>query len=272
MMKNILKLMIPCLAAVAVLASCNDEMDDKSVIDAKYVVATKPTVSLSSLKAVSFSKLSAEATVSDTLQVSEVGVQFSATQDFSGTVTSVANDKLATAFTAALSNCTELTTYYARSYAVLGDGSMVVSETQTVTTPASPSYDLNGTYTCTQYGMGDDGNFAVDGDPYEVTVAFAEGSTTAVTLTNLFGGGKTVTGTYDAKAGTVTVPTNQVVMVHQKYGDVQMKAQNDDASAYIDQVTFTFTSKGGLLKSSLWSAEAAAGSFGVYYVSMTHND
>ena len=61
-------------------------------------------------------------------------------------------------------------------------------------------------------------------------------------------------------------------MVHQKYGDVQMKAQNEDASGYIDQVTFTFTSKGGLLKSSLWSAEAAAGSFGVYYVSMTHND
>ena len=155
---------------------------------------------------------------------------------------------------------TEATTYYIRCYAYTVGGTKV-SEVTTVTTPAAPVYDLNGTYTAVDYSTDDDSA----GDAYEVTVEFVNGSTTDIKITNLWDGGKTIDAVYDPASGKISIPAQQLIFVHDKYGDVWMEDVNGTNS-----INGQFTAKGGFLNINAYNAVCGAGSFGGQYVKMNH--
>lgn len=242
------------------LTACYDEMDDKANIDAKYVLANTPSVAMSSAAADDYSSATVSATVSSTEGVLETGFMVAGSSDFAGAKTHIAES--ATSISVSLSGLTDMTTYHVKAYAYLADGRIVYSEPTTFTTPEAPTYELAGTYTAIEYDAetGDAGS-------YEVTV---EVNGTDVKITNLWDGGMTVTGTYDTETQTVTIPTGQLIYVHASYGNVLMNAVNDAISGYTKAVICKFTPKGGFLKTSIWAAECSAGTFGFYYVNMSH--
>ena len=97
-MKNILKVMIPCLAAVFALASCNDTMDDKAVIDAQYAKTATATVSLTSATAIDFQSVNAKGALTATDEVIENGIQLSKDANFASDIITVSDTIVSASF------------------------------------------------------------------------------------------------------------------------------------------------------------------------------
>ena len=155
-MKNIFKLMIPCLAVAFALTSCDKTMDDKASIDAQYAKASPATVSLGSVSAVDFQSITAAATVGSEAQVIEEGIQICSSADFASGITSVPNDTVEASFSIDVAGLAEQTTYYVRAYAVTRTAGTIVTEPQTVTTPKAPIFPLEGVYVATEWDVEDD--------------------------------------------------------------------------------------------------------------------
>ncbi len=267
-MKNILKLMTPCLAVVFALTSCNDTMDDKSSIDAQFAKEATSTVTLSSAQAVDFQSISASAAVTDLGEVIEEGIQISADAAFTNP-TSVANEEVAASFTCTIAPVAEQTTYYVRAYIATKASGIIVTEAKTVTTPAAPIFPVAGEYVATEYDNNDDGEW-VAAAQYDMTIAQDAEDPTIVYISNLWEGGMTVQGQYDESTGEIIVPNLQTIYVHASYGDVWLRGVNSEVTAYTPYVTFQFTALGGKMVSSPMGAICAAGAFGYFYVTMEH--
>ncbi len=261
-MKNIFKTLIPCLVLAMGFTSCYDEMDDKASIDAKYALANTPTVAVSAATANDHSSATLTASISSIEGVVESGFMVAGNSDFSDAKAYIVEN--ATSISVDVTGLVELTTYNVKAYAFLSDGRLVYSAPTTFTTLEAPSYELAGTYTAVDYDA-ETGETA--SEAYEITV---EVNGSEAKITNIWDGGETVVGTYDAETNTVTVPTQQLIYVHASYGDVLMVAVNDAISAYTSDVVFQFTPKGGSLVSSNWGAVCSAGSFGYFYIEMAH--
>lgn len=268
-MKNILKLMIPCLAVAFTLSSCNDTMDDKAEIDAKYEKASTAAVALTSATAEDFQSMSATASVTNPAETIEVGVQLSTNSDFASDVITVANDTTEASFSVSASGLTEQTTYYVRAYAVTRTAGIIVSPSQTITTPKAPIFPLDGVYTATEWDLNDDDEWENAGQ-YEIKFEFDAEDPTIVNITNIWDGGMTVQGQYNEAKGTITVPNMQVIYVHPSYGDVWIRGVNSAVSAYTSAVTFQFTALGGKMESTPMAAQCGAGNFGYFYLTMEH--
>lgn len=268
-MKNIFKYMIPCVAVAFALTSCDSTMDDKASIDAQYEKATSATVSLSSAAAADFQAITATVAVSGESEVIEEGIQICADASFAAGVTTVANDTVVSSFSISASGLAEQTTYYVRAYAATKTAGTIVTESQAVTTPKAPIFPLEGVYTATEWGFNDDESWSADSQ-YEITVEFDADDPTIVKITNIWDGGMTVLGQYDEATGTITVPNEQIIYVHDTYGDVWIQGVNADVSDYTSAVTFTFTALGGKMESTPMGALCGAGPFGYFKLTMEH--
>ena len=165
---------------------------------------------------------------------------------------------------------TELTTYYVRAYAVTKTAGTIVSDVQSVTTPKAPIFPIDGMYIATEWDYNQDTGEWDNGGQYEMAVTFDESDPTIVNITNIWDGGMTIQGQYDAAKGIVLVPNMQVIYVHAKYGDVWIRGVNSAVTAYTSAVQFKFTALGGKMESTPMGAICAAGSFGYFYVTMEH--
>jgi hypothetical protein len=269
-MKKIFKYMIPCLAVAFSLTSCNDTMDDKAVIDAKYEVLDNPTFAMSSAAASTYESATLTGTVASGLEnVQEVGFQVSTDAQFTE-FTVYPADEVAPTFTVDINGLEERTTYYARSYVYTKNGQILLSDAVTFTTPKAPIYSIDGTYTVVETDV-KTGN---TGDPYEMTVTFDETNPAKVYIYNIWGGGETVIGQYNASTNTILVPANQNIYYYPGYGYVIARSVNDAFTAYVNATTFKFTPLGGTMVSGIMEAylPAASYSFGFFTLSMKHND
>ena len=302
-MKNIFKLMIPCLAVAFSLTSCNDTMDDKAVIDAKYEKPSTATISLASATAVDFQTINATGTVSgidvqmvcpscgysaatapakcptcgteedkfvEVSNVAEFGIQISKSEDFSGEVKTFAGDFDSPSFDITASGLEELTTYYVRSYVATSTAGILVSEVKSVTTPKAPIFSIDGEYVATEWDYNQDTDEWENGGQYEITITPDADDPTILNISNIWNGGMTVQGQYDAAKGIVTVPNMQVINVHDKYGDVWIRGVNSAVTGYTSAVQFQFTALGGKMQSTPMGAICAAGAFGYFYLTMEH--
>lgn len=270
-MKNIFKLMIPCMAFAFSLTSCDKTMDDKASIDAQYERATSATVSLSGVSAVDFQTVTATANVGSESEVIEEGIQLCKSADFTSGITSISNDTVEASFSIDFAGLAELTTYYVRAYAMTRTAGLIVTEPQSVTTPKAPIFPLDGTYTVTEWDVEDDyETWTPAEETYEMTITFDEADPTIVNITNIWGGGMTVQGQYDAETGIITVPNMQIIYVHNTYGDVWLRGIDLDEGVYTDCVYFQFTALGGKMVSTSMAAQCAAGDFGYFYLTMEH--
>ena len=269
-MKNIFKYIIPCLAMAFAFASCDDTMDDKSVIDSQYESQFKTaTISISSLTAPAFNTINVACAVGDANDVAEQGIQISTTDNFDN-ASYMVNDTVEAAFSMDVDGLDELSTYYVRAYAMSKNGNVVYSNSQSITTPEAPTIPIEGVYTATEIDRDDAGNWK-PADRYKMLIEFEEGSTEIVNITNIWNGGMTVQGVYDEAKGTITVPNYLVIYNHATYGEVWIQGVNQAVSAYTSSVTFTYNKKGGLMVSTPMGAICAAGAFGFFYLEMQHD-
>lgn len=265
-MKNIFKLMIPCLAVAFALTSCDSTMDDKASIDAQYEKASPATIALASVTAADFQTISASATVGSESQVIEEGFQICTSPDFASNITSIPNDTVEASYSFDVAGLAEQTTYYVRAYAVTRTAGTIVTEPQSVTTPKAPIFPLDGTYLATEW----DAETGEAAGQYPIEITFDEADPTIVNITNIWGGEMTVQGQYDEESGIITVPNMQVIYVHGTYGDVWIRGLWGDLSDYSDAVYFQFTALGGKMESTPMAAQCSAGDFAWFYLTMEH--
>ena len=303
-MKNIFKLMIPCLAVAFSLTSCNDTMDDKASIDAQFVKPTTASITLASATAADFQSVNATGSLSgleskmvcpncgysadaapakcptcetaDSLfvtvgNVSEFGIQVSKNQDFSGTVKTIVGDFGALNYDLTATGLEESTTYFVRAYAATTTAGILVSEAKSVTTPKAPIFPLDGVYSTIEWDFNQDtGEWEAAEAPYDITIEFDAEDPTLVNITNIWDGGMTVQGQYNAETGVITVPNMQIIYVHATYGDVWIRGVNSAVTGYTSAVQFQFTALGGKMQSTPMGAICAAGAFGYFYLTMEH--
>lgn len=265
-MKNIFKWMIPCLAVAFALTSCDSTMDDKATIDAKYEKASSATVALGSVSAVDFQTITAAATVGSEAQVIEEGIQICSSADFASGITSVPNDTVEASYSINVAGLAEQTTYYVRAYAVTRTAGTIVTEPQSVTTPKTPIFPLDGIYLATEWDV-ETGEAA---GQYPVEITFDEADPTIVNITNIWGAESTVQGQYDEATGLITVPNMQVIYEHPTYGEVWLRAVDPEEEVYLDAIYFQFTALGGKMESTPMAAQCEVGDFSWFYLTMEH--
>ena len=270
-MKKFFIYMIPCLALALSLSSCNSTMDDKAVIDARYENLNNPTIAMGTAIAANYETGIATGSISDLENVHEVGFQVSSDEAFTDSK-SYTSEEVTAEFSANLTGLEEKTTYYVRAYVFTKSGHTVYSESTTFTTPETPVYGVEGSYTAEDYKYAETG-FELDGVPYIVTITFAEGSDTEVEIFNLWNGGETMMGVYDAETSTITVPGEQTLYEDPDYGTIIALPIDDELSGYQDDIILKFTSRGGLMVTGNYQIYYVNyGGDAVYKTSMKHND
>jgi hypothetical protein len=270
-MKNLFKILIPCL--VLALTSCYDTMDDKDTIDAKYGndAAYQPTLTVA-INAFDYQSINAKCTVSDLSNAVEVGMLLSNNKEFT-TYSAYTADSPQTEFDIVAEKLNEDTTYYAAAYVLTRSGAIMMSNAIEVKTPKAPIFEVVGTYTATEFELKEAG--LANNGSYDVTIAFAEGSTTEVLITNLWGGETTVNGTFDAATNTIKIANNQLLCDHPTHGPLNIIGVTEEDKS-TDGVTLTFKPLGSFMKSSYFEALITTGQYAGYtlnyptYVEMQH--
>ena len=145
----------------------------------------------------------------------------------------------------------EQTTYYVRSYVFTKTGIAVYSEATSFTTPRSPIFDIEGTYTASTSLLDFKTYEFGPGYSNKVTISYVEGSKTEINITNLYDEGETVIGSYDAETGEITIPSGQLVMNDAEYGPIVI-AGLDNELKFTDEVTLKFTKLGGKIDAFMW--------------------
>ncbi len=249
-MKKLFKYVIPCLAAAFMLTSCNSTMDDKAAVDARFTQYANPVLNSATATATTFETATATATVESLENVQEVGFQISTDASFSS-YESIVCEEVSESFSASFSGLKEETTYYVRSYAFTKTGLTVYGEATSFTTPKSPIFDIEGTYTASTSLLDFDTYEFGPGYSNKVTISYVEGSKTEINITNLYDEGETVIGSYDAETGEIIIPSGQLVMTHDTYGPIVI-AGLDNKLNPTDEVTLKFTKLGGKIDAFMW--------------------
>lgn len=272
-MKNIFKF-LPVLAIAMACASCNDLIDDKDVIDAKYSIQL-PTLNLSSASAVDYSTVSVSYTASSTTGIADAGVQVSTSADFA-TSDYFSFGKLEASASAQASGLAPDTKYYVRVYAYTSDN-CAYSNAVEVTTPSVPltAALLEGkVYKANVVSYFDDPlSFAVsfiadEDDPYKMIVCnldpyFYSNGFTAEKETNMY------EAELDPETGIITVYANQEV----GYQDVVIMGFNDadpDVAEDYDDVHIQMVNYGASLNVlNSFGVLSSGGWYNLYYGGIT---
>lgn len=136
-MNKLFKYILPSLALALGVVSCNDTMDDKADIDARYARNNAPSVTLNSVSTNALT-ISASVTLSDSTDVLEKGIQYATNKNFIG-ASSLRNTATGLTFTATTAKLTASTKYYVRGYAYTKGAGTAVSSIDSVTTAAAAS-------------------------------------------------------------------------------------------------------------------------------------
>lgn len=275
-MKKIFKYIIPCLTIATVFVSCKDEDDSKRYIDNLYQTGTTTEIESTVAPVVAdYKTASFTASLNDIEDVVECGFQVATSEDFSDAVSYQAEiDSVAKTFSATAEDLEGSTTYYTRSYVVTEAGGTIYGETQTITTPRVPIYTIDNTFLVHELAFNsDDGVWEIQTDDdgndvgyYLIKIEFAEGSTTDLLLTNLWGFEETIAGTWDEESQTATFEDMQIIGNHSRYGEIFFRGVNDGITAYTGSLTLQFTPMGGLIASNPFQVRVAAGSFGFFRI------
>lgn len=273
-MKKLFKYVIPCLAVTFMMTSCYSTMDDKASIDAQFAQYANPVMNSTIASATTFETGTATASVGSLENVQEVGFQLSTDASFSSYDTYVC-EEVSESFSTSFEGLEEQTTYYVRSYVFTKTGIAVYGEATSFTTPKSPIYEIEGTYSATtQLFNFDTGEFE-PGYTNKVTISYVEGSTTEINITNLYNKDETLTASYDPETGEIVIPAGQLIMDHKSYGPVTLVGVgvNTDGYSFTDEVKLKFTALGGKIDNFIWGTKVMEVYFlDILATSLSHDD
>ncbi len=266
MKKNIFKSLL-CLFAAATFVACDDVMDDKADIDANHQVVVNVVPTSTQAENITFSSADVVVSLEDSVNIIEVGMELGLDETFSVNAY-VTADEVKKTNPISLTGLADGVTYYARPYIITVNGNTIVGETATFATPVAPIFEIDGTYFVTEYNA----NEGTAQSQYEVQIAFAEGSETEVLITNIYGFGKTITGTYNPETQTISVVSGTQLIADDAfgYGPAVISGLNAAITAFTPTVDFTFTPKGGAMVSSNFAVQVSLGNLDFCYLEMQH--
>lgn len=271
-MKKLFKILVPCLAIVAGLASCDDEMGSKASVDAQYEKPSNVTATVTKADAIDFSSFAAEGSVNSTEGVLEVGFLYADNAEMNN-ATVVAAEEVATSFSATVGSMKDNTTYYVCAYAFTRTEGMVKSEVSSLTLPKAPEFEdkyLFGTYLTTDYVIPAN---EPEGDSYGVKIEQYNGLYNKVAITNIWGGGQTIIGTVDFVNKTITSDPLSVIYVHPEYGNIYYFGLIFDNSGQLSGTTKSVVlhyDEEGNIESDYWAAiDSDPYVYGYYYSVMS---
>lgn len=267
-MKKLFKILVPCLAIVAGLTSCDDEMGSKASIDAKFEKPSNVTATVTKAEALTFSSFAAEGSVNATEGVIEVGFLYADNAEMNN-ATTVAADEVATSFAIEVDGLKDDMTYYVCAYAFTKTEGMVKSEVKSFALPKAPEFAdtyLFGTYACVDIDIT---TGEPDGDTYGVKIEQYNGLWNKVAITNIWGGGKTIIGTVDFENKTITTDPSSVIYVHPDYGNIYIYGlvfdETGSLAGYKKSAVLNYDEEGNI-EIDYWTAIDAESAWG-YYVS-----
>lgn len=113
-------------------------------------------------------------------------------------------------------NPTEMCYYY--SYGGTGTSRDIKSHARAVSNSAvTPSANIDGDYSATLYEY-NNGNLS-ESDNYTIRMSVSNDNPSVVYISNFFNNGRTIIGTIDAQTNYITIGDDQIVYVHDTYGE-----------------------------------------------------
>ena len=162
------------------------------------------------------------------------------------------------------------TPYFEYYYAIRSAGHTIRPVTSKPAGPGGEKLrkEVERTFTAHEFFSYDMENWKESGT-YQITVSFQSSSARDVTVTNLFNGGKTITGKFDTSSGNITVDKEQLIRSHPSYGDFYALSYDmvkDDISE--NGPTLTYLAKEKQYRSAVFLPYGKDGYLGFYYVVM----
>ncbi len=266
MKKNIFKSLL-CLSVGMLFVACQDTMDDKADIDASHEMNIAVVPAMEFPANVTYAAADLTITLADSVGVVEMGFELATDAEFAQSWYETA-PAVVKAYVMTVGGLAEQTTYYVRPYVYTANGTTTLGEVKSFTTEAAPIFEINGVYEAQEYNLNASYQFEAGGT-YDVTVEFKEGSTTEVLVTNLWGGGQSLSGTYDAETQTITIPSGQLLYFQEPFEFIASGI--DNTLTPTENITLSFTPLGGVLETSF--IEVTVEGYGrqdIFLVEMKH--
>lgn len=132
-MKSIFKY-LPVIALAVAATACDDLIDDKSVIDAKYSVGV-PSVELKDIYALGPQSVAVSYSISSVAGIAAAGLELSTDDSFTNSTYISFDDEVVADGTSTVSGLAENTSYYARMFCNTVDGIAVSEAVKQFSTP-----------------------------------------------------------------------------------------------------------------------------------------
>lgn len=273
-MKSLYKY-LPVLVLAIAATSCDDLIDDKSAIDAKYAVAL-PAIEIKNLTVIDYATVEVSYTLTDTLGVASCGLQVATDAAFTNP-SFLEFDKVKTEATSIVSGLSPETKYYGRLYFSTNDGTAFSSATEFETpyVPVTAALIAGKTYKGSATDYWGDGPYdfaitfeAVEGDEYAVKVNnldpyFAANGFTADKGVNTFNG------VIDPETGIITVEVGQAIGYKDCYVIAYDDADPDVAENYDDLYIQVVNFGASVQILNAWGITSSSGFFSLYYGGLT---
>ena len=231
------------MAAAAVIAlafiGCEDLVKDD--IDAEYLVVRDVNLSAPVCTDITYESVNVSYSVDgDTagLDLIYFGVVLSTKEDFSERLDfNTLPGEIDTVGVAGA------TTYYVKSYCVVGN-SVKYSEVTQITTPAPPVFE--DTYLFGKYKAYDSGD---DSFQYDMTIAWVENTYNRITIYNLWDGGETITATVDFENKQIILDVEPLIGDFSEYNMGLGYIYNIDetGSPTMDPIVCTYDAEGNIM-------------------------
>lgn len=252
------------LAVMALFCvSCTDTMDDKSDVENGFTKYAVPAMGIA-VDVESYSSAAVHLTADKVEGVLEQGVYMVDVKD--GEDIFVAADSVAEKCEMLVDCFEELSTYEVFPYVMMKSGNIVKGDKSVkITTPKMPVFTVEGEYVVTEWEYDwDIDDYVKEADTYPMTITFTSGNEEeggTVSIYNLWGSKKYITGTFDPETKSITIPKDQVIDEDADYGNMWIAGETEDGNIVLDLDGITFNS-------CEWSVNVELGTWGYYMVEM----
>jgi len=273
MKTKILSIKYTIIATTMLLLSCGDDLI-KNDIDNDHAgdPSKLPAVTIASPENITYEGADIKASWSNAGdEIIEAGVIYSLNESFTPiTGVSTAKEVAGSSISITLGLVSE-TNYFVKAYAQTKSNGIAYSNVINLTTLKAPVFEdtyLFGTYMTEDIDI-DTGE--PDDDPYEVKIAQSGTYFNRVSITNIWGGGRTIEGIVDFEKKTITIARTEVIYIHSSYGNCNMYGlvigDDGDVAGYSSTVIATYDEAGNI-EIGPWAPHVSAGDF-AYYIKST---
>ncbi|MDR1115473.1 MAG: hypothetical protein LBL33_04900 [Tannerella sp.] len=255
------------IAAMMALSACSEDLIKDDIDAANAGDASKlPAVTIPSAGNITYESADVSASWSNAGdEVIEAGFIYSLNESFVP-MSALAVDEISGASIKATLSLASETKYYVKAYARTKNNGVAYSDAVSLTTAVAPVFE--DTYLFGKYNAADI-DFDTgeqEGDVYEITIAQRGTSYNRVSISNVWGGERTIEGLVDFEKKTISIAPTEVIYIHSSYGNTFMWGlviEDGEPAGYADVAIASYDDEGNITFEP-WAAHVSVGDFGFY--------